>query len=426
MRRGHGSSETLAVVAGSLACRVCNGQLHGPTSLEIGWGDGVRDLDVVVVGGGIGGLTAAIALRQTGHRVRVIDQVQELRPAGAGISLWSNGVKVLDALGLGEAVAAVGGRMARMGYRDRDGRVLCEFSLDPLVERVGEYPYPVRRSDLQALLLDALGPGVVTTGKRCVGATDDGSSARVELEDGEVLEADLVVAADGTRSRLREQVLGHPTDRIYLGYHNWNGLVPDALSLGDDPTAWTMHVADGRRVSTMPVRDGQYFFFDVPLPTTEMTDRPAPEALREHFAGWGPLVQRLIDGIDPATTTNVVISTHEPLERFARGRIVLLGDSAHTAAPDLGQGGCMAMEDALVLANFLTTTNLGVADALERYSAERVPRAADIVTRAAERARTSHAHDPEATEAWYRELDGADGANIIDGICKSIIPGPCR
>jgi FAD-dependent urate hydroxylase len=386
----------------------------------------VRDLDVVVVGGGIGGLTAAIALQQTGHRVRVIDQVQQLRPAGAGISLWSNGVKVLDALGLGDAIAAVGGRMERMGYRDRAGTVLCDFSLDPLVQRVGEFPYPVRRSDLQALLLEAVGPGVVTTGARCVGATDDGSTARVELEGGEVLEADLVVAADGTRSRLRDLVLGHTTERIYLGYHNWNGLVPDELSLGDDPTAWTMHVGDGQRVSTMPVRGGQYFFFDVPQPTTTLTDQPAPDALREHFAGWGPLVGRLIDGIDPATTANVVISTHAPLERFARGRIVLLGDSAHTAAPDLGQGGCMAMEDALVLANYLATTNLGVADALERYSAERVPRAADIVTRAADRARVSHAFDRAATEAWYRELNGADGAAIIDGICKSITTGPCR
>lgn len=386
----------------------------------------MRDLDVVVVGGGIGGLTAAIALRQTGHSVRVIDQVRELRPAGAGISLWSNGVKVLDALGLGAAIAAVGGRMERMGYCDHAGTVLCDFSLDPLVQRVGEFPYPVRRSDLQALLLDALGPDVVATGQRCVGATDDGSCARVELEDGSVLEADLVVAADGTRSRLRELVLGHPTERIYLGYHNWNGLVPDDASLGDDPTSWTMHVGDGHRVSTMPVRDGQYFFFDVPLPTTELTGLPAPEALRQHFAGWASPVQRLIDAIDPATTTNVVISTHEPLERFARGRIVLVGDSAHTAAPDLGQGGCMAMEDALVLANYLATTNLGVADALARYSAERVPRAADIVTRAADRARVSHAHDPLATEAWYRELNGADGANIIDGICKSITTGPCR
>src|SRR4051794_29235492 len=163
----------------------------------------MESLDVVVVGAGIGGLTAAIALQRTGHRVRVLDQVRELRPVGAGISLWSNGVKVLDALGLGGEVAAAGGRMARMGYRDQRGTLLCDFSLDPLVAKVGEHPYPLRRSDLQALLLDAVGPGVLQTGRRCVGIDDTGDRVAVLLEGGERLEGDLAVAADGTHSRLR-------------------------------------------------------------------------------------------------------------------------------------------------------------------------------------------------------------------------------
>jgi FAD-dependent urate hydroxylase len=385
----------------------------------------VRDLDVVVVGGGIGGLTAAIALQRTGHRVRVFDKIRDLRPVGAGISLWSNGVKVLDALGLGAEVAAAGGHMARMGYRDRHGAMLCEFSLDPLVERVGERPYPVRRSDLQALLLGALREGTLETGRHCVAVDDTGDAVVVTLENGARVEADLVVAADGTHSRLREQVVGRPTERVYLGYHNWNGLVPDDLALSH-PTSWTMHVGDGRRVSTMPVRDAQYFFFDVPLDDAMPSGGDHQEALRAHFNGWGAPVQRLIDGIDPAGVANVAIHTHAPLDCFARGRMVLLGDAAHTSAPDLGQGGCMAMEDALVLANYLTTTSLGVEDALQRYSAERVPRAADILRRATERARTTHADDPARTQAWYDELSNEDGASIIDGICKSILSGPCR
>lgn len=385
----------------------------------------MEDLDVIVVGGGIGGLTAAIALQRTGHRVRVLDQVRELRPAGAGISLWSNGVKVLDALGLGPAVAAVGGRMERMGYRDQHGTTLCEFSLAPLVERVGEHPYPVRRSDLQALLLDAVGPGVVRTGARCTEVVDEGDHVVVRLEGGEELQGDLAVAADGTHSRLRQHVVGHPTERTYLGYHNWNGLVPDEVGL-DTPTSWMMHVGDGRRVSTMPVRGAQYFFFDVPLADPTVSGNDPKDDLRAHFAGWDARVQALIEAIDPSGVANIAIHTHDPIDRFARGRVVLLGDSAHTAAPDLGQGGCMAMEDALVLANYLVTTNIGVEDALARYSAERVPRAAELVRRAAQRARISHAHDQAATAAWYAELADEDGAAIIDGICKSILTGPCR
>ncbi len=388
----------------------------------------MENLDVIVVGAGIGGLTAAVALLRIGCRVRVVDQARELRPMGAGISLWSNGVKVLDALGLGADVADVGGRMERMGYLDDRGDTLCEFSMAPLVERVGEYPYPVRRSDLQALLLRAVGPDRVSTGRRCTAIDDTGDHVVVHLEHGEhseQLEGDLAIAADGTHSRLRTHVLGREVPRTYLGYHNWNGLVPDEAALGA-PTSWTTCVAEGKRVSTMPVREGQYFFFDVPFTEPTPSGRDPREALHEHFAGWGPPVQRLIEAIDPAGVANLAIHSHDPIDRFARGRVALLGDAAHTAAPDLGQGGCMAMEDALVLSNFLATTNLGVEDALTRYSDERVPRAADIMRRASERAAVTHAIDPEATAAWYAELAREDGTNILAGIGKSIVTGPCR
>ncbi|MCU1401061.1 MAG: 2-polyprenyl-6-methoxyphenol hydroxylase-like oxidoreductase, partial [Acidimicrobiales bacterium] len=169
---------------------------------------------------------------RSGHRVRVIDQSRELRPVGAGISLWSNGVKVLNALGLGAEVAAVGGRMERLCYRDLVGDVLCDFSLAPLVDRVGERPYPVRRSDLQALLLHAVGDRV-TLGQRCVGVEDLPGGVVVTTEVGERLEADLVVAADGTHSRLRPYVVGAEIERHYVGYHNWNGIVPDSAALGE-------------------------------------------------------------------------------------------------------------------------------------------------------------------------------------------------
>jgi FAD-dependent urate hydroxylase len=387
-------------------------------------GLGPRPLEVVVIGAGIGGLTAAVALGRAGHRVRVVDQTRELRPVGAGISLWSNGVKVLGELGLGEQIAAVGGRMSRMAYLSSAGEALCDFSLQPLVDRVGERPYPVRRSDLQALLLEAAAPAQVALGRRCVGLDDDGSAVHVLFEDGDRLTADVVVAADGTHSRACEHVVGHPVERTYLGYHNWNGLVPDALALGE-PTTWTMVVGDGRRVSTMPVRGAQYVFFDVPLadPTPDPGDRVA--ALRRHFAGWPDGVQRLIDGLDPAGVANVVIHSHEPLDRMVRGRVALLGDAAHTAAPDLGQGGCMAMEDALVLARHLSADGVDVDDALAAYSAERVPRTADLLRRAVTRARLSHDHDPEVTAEWYASLRGNDGTEILEGISRSILTGPC-
>lgn len=381
-------------------------------------------LDVVVVGAGIGGLTAALALRRDGHAVRLLDQVRELRPVGAGISLWSNGVKVLDALGLGPAIAAVGGRMEHVTYRAHDGGDLCSFGLDPLIARVGERPYPVRRSDLQALLLDAVGAEHVRLGVRCVAVEDHGDHVEVVTADEERLRCDVVVVADGTHSRLREHVLGAPVERRYVGYQNLNGLVTEGLG---GPHEWTMYVGAAQRVSTMPVRDAFYFFFDVTVPTPEVEPGFDPrDLLLAHFGDWAPPVLALIDRLDPAATNHVSIHTHDPVDRMARGRVALLGDAAHTTAPDLGQGGCQAMEDGLVLAHFLRTTNVGVADALERYSRERVPRTAEVVERARQRAELTHGHDPDRTEAWYRELAVETGDHVIDGICRTIEAGPCR
>jgi FAD-dependent urate hydroxylase len=347
--------------------------------------------------------------------------------------VWSNGVKVLNLLGLGTEVAAIGGRMARMAYADREGNPLIDFSLDPLYTRVGEVARPVARAELQDLLVGAvrsrIGDDGLQLGRRVDSVVETGPDEPVTVTtaDGATFEADLVVAADGTHSPLRDVISGHHVARRYVGYVNWNGLVDESAGIAPAQT-WLTFVGDGRRASVMPIGGGRaYWFFDVPLGTAEEEIRLDPrEVLGRHFAGWAPAVGRLIASFDPAGVAAIPIHDIDPLPSWRRGRLVLLGDAAHSMSPDLGQGGCQAMEDAWVLAHHLTATSRGVEDALARYEAERAPHTADIVRRARKRADTTHGSDPAVTAAWYRELATAGPDGIIDGLARSVETGPCR
>ena len=384
----------------------------------------MNHLKAIAIGAGMGGLTAAIALEQVGYTVEIYDRVRELRPAGAGISLWSNGVKVLNRLGLGAEIARIGGPMKRMSYFTKAGNVLNDFSLQPLVDAVGQCPYPVTRTDLQRMLLNALGGDRVQLGANCVGVEQTDESVTAIFEDGRRVKGDVLVAADGTHSAIRNVVVGKTIERQYGGYINWNGLVQASDRLAP-LHSWVIYVGGGQRASMMPVGDNRfYFFFDVPLPKGTPPLGNARTDLSHYFQGWAQPVQTLIEELDPAKTNRVEIHYVEPLPALVSGRIALLGDAAHSTTPDLGQGGCQAIEDAWVLANHLASNRSGVADALKRYEADRQERTATIVRKALKRARMIHNYDPALTQQWYAELANEDGSKIMDAISDTILQGP--
>ncbi|MEM9537606.1 MAG: FAD-dependent urate hydroxylase HpxO [Cyanobacteria bacterium P01_E01_bin.45] len=384
----------------------------------------MNNLKVIAIGAGMGGLTAAIAMKQVGFDVEVYDRVRELRPAGAGISLWSNGVKVLNRLGLGQEIASIGGPMHRMSYLTKTGDVLNDFSLQPIVEAVGQCPYPVARTDLQRMLLTAVGPDTVRLNSNCVAVEQDADSVTAIFADGRRVTGDVLVAADGTHSAIRNHVVGRAIERQYAGYVNWNGLVAANDRLAPRHS-WVIYAGDGQRASLMPVGgDRFYFFFDVPLAKEAEPLGDVREELSHYFRGWADPVQHLIETLDPKRSNRVPIHYIEPLPAFANGRIALLGDAAHSTSPDLGQGGCQAIEDAWVLANSLISTNVGVVDALTRYEAARQERTADVTRKALKRARMIHGYDPARTQRWYEELANEDGSAITEAIASLILQGP--
>jgi FAD-dependent urate hydroxylase len=374
----------------------------------------------------MGGLTTGIALKKFGHQVRIFEQTEKILPVGAAISLWSNGVKCLNYLGLTEKIAQLGGQMDDLAYVDGlTGEVMTQFSLLPLIEEVGQRPYPVARADLQNMLMDEFGRDQIYLGKKMVRLEDNADYVEVHFADGSSTQADLVIGADGTHSLTRAYVLGQQVQRRYAGYVNWNGLVEISEDLAP-AQQWTTYVGEGKRASLMPVADGKfYFFLDVPLPAGLENNRDEyKKLLKQYFSDWCLPVQQLIERLDPQKTNRVEIHDIEPFTQFYKGRVVILGDAAHSTTPDIGQGGCQAMEDAIYLARSLQINTLGVEDALRRYQNKRNERANEMVLRARKRCDVTHMKDETVTQAWYAELRREQGGHIMQGIISNIVGNP--
>ncbi|WP_144783309.1 FAD-dependent urate hydroxylase HpxO [Microbacterium sp. BH-3-3-3] len=385
-------------------------------------------MKVIVIGAGVGGTSAALALQKLGHEVVVYDRMRENRPVGAALSLWSNGVKVLNWLGLGPQVAALGGRMDDMAYYDgHTGEELCRFSLGPVTEQTGQRPYPVARADLQQLMMDAVGAENLRLGMPLTSVSETDGVVTATFADGSTDTADLLIGADGARSLVRDYVTeptGIRPERSYSGYVNYNGLVAADERIGP-LDQWTTYVGDGKRCAVMPVAGNRFYFFvDVPGPSGVVEDRMA--ALEHAFGSWGaPGVRALLDGIDPDGSLNrVEIWDIDPFDTWVRGRVAILGDAAHNTAPDIGQGACSALEDSFALGIVFATSTLGVEDSLKRYERIRTERAGDLVLRARKRAHETHAFDVAATQAWYDGLRHEDGTGVIRGIVGNIEGSP--
>ena len=382
-------------------------------------------MKALIIGAGIGGMSAAVALKQQGIDCEIFEAVKEMKPVGAALSIWQNGVKCMRHLGMGHIMDELGGPMHNLAYQDGfTGNIMTQFSLKPLLEAVSERPCPVSRADLQSQMIDFWGRDKVQFGKRIEKVEQTDTSVTAYFTDGTKATGDMMIAADGTRSVVRAHVLGKELDRRYAGYVNWNGLVDIDTNIAP-ADQWTTFVGEGKRVSIMPIAGGRfYFFFDVPLPlglkedrTTVITD------LKGYFKGWAKPVQTLIDAIDPETTNRIEIHDITPFDTLVKGNIALLGDSAHSTTPDIGQGGCSALEDSVVLGQCFADTH-DIHTAIQHYEEKRRFRVQDLVLKARKRCDVTHGKDMQETQAWYDELRIEKGEKIVEGLRSTIMGGP--
>lgn len=337
---------------------------------------------VWIAGGGIGGLTAAAALARIGCEVRVFERVEELRAVGAGLTLQPNAIAALRTIGLADSVIAAGerGRLARI--RRPDGRGLQELDLGFWP---GEPAIALHRATLQQLLAAALPPGVLRLGAAVTGWEEPpGGGVRLLLDDGETEEGDLLIGADGIRSALRRQLLGDG-EPLYAGYTCWRGVCP-GRGLGQRGVSETW--GRGRRFGLVPIDGERVYWFAVADAPPGGGDQPGRvhAELRRRFADWHEPIGSAIAATPEAAILRGDILYRQPSPRWGRGAMTLLGDAAHPMTPDLGQGACQAIEDAVVLAACLQEAHAEATSpqaALRRYEALRQPRTAAVVRAAA-------------------------------------------
>jgi 2-polyprenyl-6-methoxyphenol hydroxylase-like FAD-dependent oxidoreductase len=321
-----------------------------------------RRLRVIVAGGGIGGLSAAIELCRQGHEVVVLERAPRLDAAGAGITLFGNAMDALDRLGVAEAVTAAGAPATHSAILTSDGRELTTMPTDLLAGAVA-----VHRGDLQAALLQAAGevrPGVEITS---VDQTGDEVVARAA--DGIEEHGDLLIGADGLWSRVRERVA--PAAARYGGYVAWRGVSPVTVEAGRLSESWGV----GERFGLVDIGSRTYWFATANLREGQ-TDTPSERKARlmRRFAAWHRPIAAVLEATPDSAILRNDVYFLDPLPRWSEGRIVLLGDAAHAITPGVGQGAAQAIEDAVVLASELANHDQ-LTDTLAQYESIRRPRA---------------------------------------------------
>lgn len=353
---------------------------------------------ILIAGGGIGGLSAALALQQHGYEAAVYEQAAELREVGAGVQISANGTRALHALGIGEAVAAcsceASGKEIRLW---NTGQSWSPFDIGR--ESASRYGFPyltVYRPDLLSSLaagLNRVAPDALRLGARAEGFEQDSSGVTLHLSDGRKVRGDALIGADGIHSRIRLALFGAGTPR-FTGLVAWRGVIPmERLPAHMNRPVGTNWVGAGRHVVHYPLRQGTLMNFVGIVERDDWqveswTAQGSTEEALADFRGWHDDVITMIANID--TPYKWALMARAPLERWGDRRVTLLGDACHPTLPFLAQGATQSVEDGVVLARALDAAGGDVGEGFRRYEDARRERTARMVRESAENAHRFH------------------------------------
>lgn len=310
---------------------------------------------VLIVGAGVGGLTAGLALEQAGFEVEILEQADKLRTEGAGISLFQNALRCLDRLGLVDEVIQAGDHFGDGGLYLPDGRCLVEGLSE---ESLGIDDLPLGIALHRGRLVDILDAHLETTieyGLEVVAVDATSAQPMVKIAGDSMRSADVIVGADGLHSVLRNSIVPDGSNELrYSGYTSWRGLAEWSY---DDPSDANPgeYWGAGQRFGVVPIGDDQIYWFAVHNSDPDApTDEPPLSFLTEMFGDWPTPIPGLLEATDAHAVIQADIYDRDPVDTWGTGCVTLLGDAAHPMTPDMGQGGCQAIEDAVVLADSLT------------------------------------------------------------------------
>jgi 2-polyprenyl-6-methoxyphenol hydroxylase-like FAD-dependent oxidoreductase len=371
---------------------------------------------VLIAGGGIGGLTAAVALERAGVRTQVFEQAPALHEVGAGVSLWPNAMRALASLGLADPVRRSHEPLRRIVIRRSDDSPLLAL------REPGRYAEPgicVHRAHLQRTLVAALPSDRLRLGRTLAGfqAVDD--CVTVRFHDGSTARGTLLIGCDGIGSAVRAGLHG-PAPARHRGYEIWRAVADLALPaelLGQATEWWGV----GRRFGILPGEPGRVYWYATRTTGPENTGarpdagsdespgaRGVEGALEPMFREWPATVQEVIAATDPGALVRTVAEDHPVPRAWGAGPVSLLGDAAHAMTPNMGQGACAAIEDAAVLARCIAAAG-PTPDALRRYEALRAPRTRWIVRQSRRIGRLGQLRSPPAVAVRDRLMRLAPG-----------------
>ncbi|AKQ66628.1 Salicylate hydroxylase [Myxococcus hansupus] len=334
---------------------------------------------VLVAGAGIGGLTLACALRRAGLSVTVFERSEALKWVGAGLTVQMNATAALRRIGLCDEVTRAGACPTDSAILRPSGSALTRLPVARIQEEMGLPLVCIHRARLQSLLLAHAGEENVRLGLTVTAFHDDGQTVTVRLSDGSSVTGDALVGADGLRSVVRGALWGDAPLR-YSGYTSWRGVCADVQ--GVTPGLVSETWGPGARFGVVPIGFGQTYWFATKNAPAGGKDAPgeAKAQLQSLFAGWHAPIESLIAATDEANIVRTDIHDRPPASRWSRGRVTLLGDAAHPMTPNMGQGGCQAIEDAVELSECIAGET-PVEAALAAYESRRREWANTFVTR---------------------------------------------